>query len=135
LIHRGYLCKEKGEDFVIWGSGTPLRQFIFSIDLAKLMIWTLRSYDEADPIILSVGEADEMTIKDVAYGVSRALGIPDEKVKFDTTKADGQYKKTANNAKLMKLNPDFKFTPFNEAIETTVKWFLENYDKEGGIRK
>jgi GDP-L-fucose synthase len=99
------------------------------------MIWTLRSYDEADPIILSVGEADEMTIKDVAYGVSRALGIPDEKVKFDTTKADGQYKKTANNAKLMKLNPDFKFTPFNEAIDTTVKWFLENYDKEGGIRK
>jgi len=35
----------------------------------------------------------------------------------------------------MKLNPDFKFTPFNEAIDTTVKWFLENYDKEGGIRK
>ena len=135
LIHRGYLCKEKGEDFVIWGSGTPLRQFIFSIDLAKLMIWTLRSYDEADPIILSVGEADEMTIKDVAYGVSRALGIPDEKVKFDTTKADGQYKKTANNAKLMKLNPDFKFTPFNKGIDTTVKWFMENYDKEGGIRK
>ena len=120
---------------MIWGSGTPLRQFIFSIDLAKLMIWTLRSYDEADPIILSGGEADELTIKDVAYGVSRALGIPDEKVKFDTTKADGQYKKTANNAKLMKLNPDFKFTPFNKAIETTVKWFLENYNKEGGIRK
>ena len=90
---------------------------------------------QADPIILSVGEADELTIKDVAYGVSRALGIPDEKVKFDTTKADGQYKKTANNAKLMKLNPDFKFTPFNKAIEMTVKWFLENYDKEGGIRK
>ena len=76
---------------MIWGSGTPLEQFIFSIDLAKLMIWTLRSYG-AGPIILSVGEADEMTIKDVAYGVSRALGIPDEKVKFDTTKADGQYK-------------------------------------------
>ena len=88
----------------------------FSIDLAKLMIWTLRSYDEADPIILSVGEADELTIKDVAYGVSRALGIPDEKVKFDTTKADGQYKKTANNAKLMKLNPDFKFTPVTKPL-------------------
>jgi len=53
LIHRGYLCKQKGEPFTIWGSGKPLRQFIFSTDLAKLMIWTMREYEEADPIILS----------------------------------------------------------------------------------
>jgi GDP-L-fucose synthase len=53
LLHRGYLCKQKGEDFMIWGTGKPLRQFIFSTDLARLMIWTLREYEEADPIILS----------------------------------------------------------------------------------
>ena len=53
LIHRGYLCKQKGEPFTIWGSGTPLRQFIYSNDLARLMIWTMREYQEADPIILS----------------------------------------------------------------------------------
>jgi GDP-L-fucose synthase len=38
LIHKCYLAKAKGEDFVIWGSGTPLRQFIFSEDLAKLTL-------------------------------------------------------------------------------------------------
>lgn len=53
LLHRGYLCKQKGEDFTIWGTGKPLRQFIFSTDLARLMIWTLREYEESDPIILS----------------------------------------------------------------------------------
>ena len=53
LIHRGYLCKQKGEPFTIWGSGKPLRQFIFSTDLARLMIWTMREYEESDPIILS----------------------------------------------------------------------------------
>ena len=43
-------------------------------------------------------------------------------------KADGQYKKTASNAKLRKLLPDFKFTPMKEAVEETVKWFNANYD-------
>jgi GDP-L-fucose synthase len=138
LIHRGFNCKKEGKSFDIWGSGKPLRQFIFSIDLAKLMIWTLRSYDEADPIILSVGEEDEVPISDVAYAVAKSLdanigGTPLE-VTFDTSKADGQFKKTANNQKLRKYLPDFKFTPFDEAMDITVKWFLENYET-GGVRK
>lgn len=44
---------ENNTPFVVWGSGKPLRQFIYSRDLAKLFIWTLREYEEIDPIILS----------------------------------------------------------------------------------
>ncbi|CEF99874.1 NAD-dependent epimerase/dehydratase [Ostreococcus tauri] len=134
LIHRGYLCKQKGEPFTIWGSGKPLRQFIYSTDLARLMIWTMREYEEADPIILSVGEEDEISIADVAHSVAKALDFQGE-VNFDTTKADGQFKKTANNAKLRKYLPDFKFTPFDEAMATTVEWFMANYDVPGAVRK
>jgi GDP-L-fucose synthase len=50
------------------------------------------------------------------------------------TKADGQFQKTANNAKLRTYLPDFKFTPFEQAMEITVKWFMENYEK-GTLRK
>jgi GDP-L-fucose synthase len=57
---------------------------------------------------------------------SRDLCFLQGEVKFDTTKADGQYKKTASNAKLRKYLPDFKFTPFNQAMEESVTWFLEN---------
>jgi NAD dependent epimerase/dehydratase family len=39
--------------FEVWGSGKPLRQFIYSLDLARLIIWVLREYEEVDPIILS----------------------------------------------------------------------------------
>lgn len=39
--------------FVVWGSGTPLRQFIYSLDLGRLMVWVMREYQEVDPIILS----------------------------------------------------------------------------------
>ncbi len=47
---------------------------------------------------------------------------------LDTTKSDGQMKKTASNRKLRGYLPDFKFTPLKEAIGVTVDWFLKNYD-------
>ena len=49
------------------------RQFIYSLDLARLMVWALREYDEPDPIILSVGPEDEVAIGDVARSIARAL--------------------------------------------------------------
>lgn len=49
----GSTCEENGTKLVGWGSGKPLRQFIFSEDLGRLMIWALREYPEIDPIILS----------------------------------------------------------------------------------
>jgi GDP-L-fucose synthase len=51
------------------------RQFIYSRDLARLMIWTLREYPETDPIILSVDEADEVTIGDVAMAIVDAMNF------------------------------------------------------------
>jgi GDP-L-fucose synthase len=54
-------------------------------------------------------------------------------VNFDTTKADGQYKKTASNAKLRKYLPEFKFTPFKEAMRESVQWFVDNYNT-GNVR-
>jgi nucleoside-diphosphate-sugar epimerase len=45
LIHKCYLAKRDGTDFTIWGSGAPLRQFIYSADLAALTVWVLRNYD------------------------------------------------------------------------------------------
>jgi GDP-L-fucose synthase len=47
---------------------------------------------------------------------------------FDKTKADGQYKKTASNAKLKAYLPDFKFTPISTGIKETTTWFKANYE-------
>lgn len=126
LMHKLYLAKENGTQFTIWGSGSPLRQFIYSLDLARLFIWVLREYEEIAPIILSVGEEDEITIKRAAELVVEAMDFKGPVV-FDTTKADGQYKKTASNAKLRKYLPDFKFTPIDKAIKDTCDWFVANY--------
>jgi GDP-L-fucose synthase len=127
LIHKTYLAKKEGKKLEALGTGKPLRQFIYSMDLAKLIIWTVRHYDEIDPIILSVGEEDEVTISDAVNAVLEASDYKDQVI-FNTDKADGQHKKTASNAKLRQYLPDFKFTPFNEAIKESVKWFVENYE-------
>lgn len=127
LIHKCYLAKKNGTKFVVSGSGKPLRQFIYSRDLAKLFIWTIREYNEVDPIILSVGENDEISIKTVAETIVKVMDFKGI-VEFDTSRSDGQYKKTASNVKLMKYLPDFKFTPFETAISESVKWFINNYE-------
>lgn len=44
---------EQGTPLVVWGSGSPRRQFIYSLDLARLFLWVLREYPEVDPVILS----------------------------------------------------------------------------------
>jgi GDP-L-fucose synthase len=127
LIHKCYLAKEKGEQFVVAGTGKPLRQFIYSEDLAKLIMFVLEKYDERDSIILSVGENDEVSIKDVAYLIAKNFNYEHNLV-FDETKSDGQYKKTADNTKLINLIGNFDFTNIETGIEKTVQWFLNNYE-------
>lgn len=128
LIHKCYLAKLKGEPFTIWGSGTPLRQFIFNRDLAELTVWVLREYNnDPSPITLSVDEEAEVSIKDVALAVARAMQFEGEVI-FDTTKADGQFKKTAANKKLRRYLPDYKFTPIEVGIQKSVDWFVANYE-------
>ena len=127
LIHKCYIAKRDNTPFTIWGSGTPLRQFMYSADLAELTVWVMRSYHEPSPIIVSVDESAEVTIKDVALAVAKAFEYEDNIV-FDSSKADGQYKKTASNKKLRALQPEFQFMGIEEGVQRAVDWFVENYD-------
>lgn len=133
MIHRLYRTiyedepdkPQEEKEFNVFGSGKPLRQFIYSKDMAKLITWVVRSYDSVEPIILSVDEAAEVSIADVARSIAQAFQFRG-KISFDTSKADGQFKKTASNKKLRSFLPDFKFTDFDAAIRETVQWYINN---------
>ncbi len=127
LIHKCYLSKKNNEPFVIAGSGNPLRQFIYSEDLAKLILWTLENYNQLEPIILSVPESDEKSIHYVASCIAKEFDYCDN-MSFDKEKPDGQFKKTANNSKLAQFLPNFQFTPIEKGIHKSVEWFIKNYD-------
>jgi len=126
-MHRCYLAKKNGTPFVVGGSGRPLRQFIFSYDLAKCFIWMLRNHDDVEPVILSVAEEEEMSVKEIADAIVKAVGFEGE-YSFDTTRSDGQFRKPASNKRLLELIGGFEFTPFEQALDLSVKWFMENYE-------
>jgi len=128
LIHKCYNAKKNKEKFVICGTGKPLRQFIYSKDLARLMMWSLLEYKEKDSIILSVGEKDEVTIKQVGIEIAKQFNY-EHMIEFDKSYPDGQFKKTADNSKLMNLNNKFLFTKIEDGIKLTIDWFIKHYDE------
>ena len=128
LIHKCYLAKKNNEKFVIKGTGKPLRQFIYSEDLARLLMWTLEKYDRKDSIILSVSEKDEVSIEKVGRLIAKNFDYEDNVI-FDSSFSDGQYKKTADNSKLMKSIKDFNFTSIENGLKETIKWFSLNFEK------
>ena len=127
LIHQCFLAKKNKQSFVVRGSGKPLRQFIYSVDLAKLMMWVLNDYKEKDNLILSVNEEHEISIKTVALTIAKAFDYSDNIV-FDSSFSDGQHKKTADNSKLVKVMKNINFTSFDIGIQETITWFRENYN-------
>jgi GDP-L-fucose synthase len=124
LIHKCFLARENKTDFMIWGSGKPLREFIYAQDVADLSMWVLDNYKENEPIILSTSE--EISIKDVVEIIAENMNFKGNIV-FDDTKTDGQYRKPSDNGKLKSYLPDYKFTPFDVGIKETIDWFLKNY--------
>lgn len=129
LIHQCYLAKQNNREFVVKGSGSPLRQFIYSEDLAILIMWVLENYNDKS-IILSVSEKDEVSIKDVALMIAKHFNY-EENIVFDTNFSDGQYKKTADNSKLLSvIGCDYAFTNIDEGIKRTVEWFTHTVKNE-----
>ncbi len=124
LIHKIYLAKKNGTDFSVWGSGQPLREFVYVDDIAKLALWALNNYTEDSPIIFTSG--NEISIKDLVGLVAKAMNFTGNIV-YDSTKPDGQFRKPSDGSKLKKYYPDFVFTPIEDGIQKTVDWFLANY--------
>jgi len=125
LIHKCYVAKQNNTDFEVWGSGKPLREFIYSEDVGRLTEWAMENYEEEEPIIFST--SDEISIGNVVEMVVNCIGFKGNVI-FDSDKPDGQFRKPSDNSKLMSYLPDFEFTPIEEGIIKTTEWFIENYE-------
>jgi GDP-L-fucose synthase len=125
LIHKCFLARENKTDFTIWGTGTPLREFIFSRDVAKLTEWVLDNYEENEPIILSTSE--ETSIKEVVGIITELMNFKGE-VKWNNSKPDGQFRKPSDNSKIKTYLPNFQFTPLYDGLKETIEFFERNYN-------
>ena len=132
LIHKCYLSKKNNEKFIVRGSGSPLRQFIHSYDLANLILKVLFSKEKISNLILSVPEEDEVSIEKVGKLIAKSFDY-EHSIEFDKSYSDGQYKKTADNSLMKELFGEYKFIKIEDGIKSTVDWFLNNYES-GNIR-
>lgn len=126
MIHRAFLSKKNFKKMILWGDGSPLRQVIFSDDLAKLIMWSIENWSSDMPFMAI--NKDEHKILDICKIICKCFDIDEDDIVFDLSKPMGQKKKPAiSNA------PDtFVFESLESGISKTVEWFKENYDN---IRK
>lgn len=125
LIHRFYNAKMNNTNLEMYGSGTPLRQFIHSYDIAKIIIKILNEYKDTKSIICC---NDEITIKDLTYLVGKLSNYDTNKITSDTSKSDGCLRKTVGGNYFKEIFPDFKYMSLEEGIKQTIEWFNINYD-------
>jgi GDP-L-fucose synthase len=123
LLRKAHEAKISGaSELVVWGTGTPRREFLHCDDLAEALLFLLDHYDR--PEIINVGWEKDVSIREVAEIICEITGFSG-KVRFDRTKPDGTPQKLLSTAKLRKLGWEPKIG-LREGIRRTYEWFLEN---------
>lgn len=98
LIRKFHEAKEKGSsEVVVWGDGTPMREFLYADDLANALVYLMLNYNERD--FVNVGYGSDITIGDLAKTIGEIVGFEGEIV-FDASKPNGTPKKLMDSARL-----------------------------------
>ncbi len=101
LMRRFHEAKQKSlPEVVIWGSGAPLREFIYVDDIAQIFIFLMQNYDAHD--IINAGTMQEISIKDLAAKIAKIVDYSG-KISFDATKSDGAPRKMLDSSRLFGL--------------------------------
>jgi GDP-L-fucose synthase len=122
LIRRFYEGRQGDKKLEVWGDGSPLREYTFSPDIARAVMWCLEHYDGELP--LNIGSVEEHSVRDIALMVATELGIREGRIEFDPTKPSGVHRKSTDNSVFVQSS-GFSYTPFSEGLHATVKWFIE----------
>jgi GDP-L-fucose synthase len=129
LISKFFRAMCTGEDVVIWGDGSQLRELTYGRDLARAYMWALENYDEGQ--ILNVGNTEEYSVLDIVTLLAYFMKIDSSRITNDPTKPTGPYRKPTDNSRFLGLS-GFEYTPFSEALMKTVNWYINA--KPGEIR-
>ena len=114
--------RNNSPEVVLWGSGTPLREFLHVDDLAKAILVCLEKYDDSQQI--NIGSGDEISIKDLAVKIANLTGFTGSIV-WDANRPDGTPRKVLDSTKINNLGWKPSIT-LDQGIASTVEWYQEN---------
>jgi GDP-L-fucose synthase len=131
MIHRFTLARDEARPVVeCWGTGNPVRDFVYAGDVARLFEWFIRTYDDDRPVNVSYGEGVRM--RELASLVANIVGYRGE-VRWDTSKPDGQPVKIFDVQRLRGLGLRCP-TRLEDGLRRTVDWFERNRAIPGAVR-
>lgn len=124
LIHKCYLAKMNNLPFEIWGSGEPLREFIFVNDLAKI-IESIHENNHDIPLMI-VSSEKNYSIREIVKIISKIIDF-DGQIIYNTDKPDGIFKKPTSSNVFNNYFHNFKWTEIEDGLADCIKYFTQNY--------
>jgi len=128
-FHEGNLT---GKEVTLWGDGSALREFTYSDDLARILVFLLERHNYEYPI--NIGNSTEVTIKHLAEKIAKIMRF-NGKIIWDNSRPAGQHRKPSSNASLIDLGWESSdYVGLDLGLENTCKWFMDNYPKVRGVK-
>jgi GDP-L-fucose synthase len=124
LIRKCVEAVERGErQIVLWGDGSPTREFLYVEDAAEGLLLATERYDGPEPF--NLGSGQETSIKQLAERIARLTGFQGEFV-WDTTKPNGQPRRALDTSRAERLFGFRAQMPLEEGLRRTIEWYKEN---------
>lgn len=131
MIRKFHEAKENNNAIVtLWGSGTPMREFLHVEDMAQSVVFTVEN--KLPEHLYNVGTGKDVTIKELAETIQKVVGHTGS-IEWDSSKPDGTPRKLMDISRMNNIGWEAKIE-LHEGIESTYKWFLENVDSIKKVR-
>lgn len=111
-------------DVTLWGSGTPMREFLFIDDMAEAVVYAVEN--DLPKQLYNVGTGKDITIKELAHTIQKVVGHQG-KILWDTSKPDGSPRKLMDVSKMKEIGWEYS-TELESGIQKTYHWFLQNIE-------
>jgi GDP-L-fucose synthase len=132
LIRKCLAAKKAAQDqVVLWGDGTPTREFLYVEDAAQGLLMAAERYDGPEPF--NLGSGQEIQIRDLAQLIARLTGFEGQIV-WDTSKPNGQPRRALDTSRAERLFGFRATTSFEEGLKRTIKWYLENHERTSQVQ-
>ncbi len=123
LLQKAHRAKQANDSSMeLWGTGTPLREFLYADDLADGLVFLLKNYSDAPHV--NIGSGKEHTIRELAETIKDVVGFKGD-LTFDTSKPDGTPRKLMDNSRIESMGWKAQ-TALKDGLETAYQWYLEN---------
>jgi GDP-L-fucose synthase len=133
LIRKCVEAQDRNEEqIIVWGDGSPTREFLYVEDAAEGILRAAEHYDGSEPV--NLGSGQEISIKDLVQTISRLTGFSGELV-WDTSKPNGQPRRVLDTTRAAEYFGFRARTNFEDGLQKTIEWYRQNRNKIAARQK